>query len=40
MARQARKHQLQKSLIYYAIKIGNARSNIFHDEEDFADDPL
>ncbi|MFH1962735.1 MAG: hypothetical protein ABIJ30_07665 [bacterium] len=36
MAHYARKHQLQKSLIYHVINRGNARSNIFHDEEDFS----
>ena len=36
MTRQARKHQLQKSLIYHVINRGNARSNIFRDEEDFS----
>lgn len=35
MARYVKKHQLQKGLAYHILNRGNARSDVFHDEEDF-----
>ena len=35
MPSNARKHQLNKSLLYHIYNRGNARNQIFHDEEDY-----